>query len=586
MPSCTHCSSQPVAPTSPCPEDGLLRANSTMWQDQPQQQQPLQTPTLPASFLPQAFQRRLSRRLSSVRRAPSELGEISRHGGGNTTHHGLAFLNRSKQRDSSVHSPIRTRHGGGGTEDNVATGMYAAAVCCTLHCTADAHCVMQQNYLQHGQTAVRTGHLGALVQEEHVMLSSGQYSRHTARNSCCNCVRCTLPLITLACHTLCPGSGLPPRTPSSAAVAAVPTATPSQQQQQQQQQPTAGLESASNFMQQQQQHCSAAATAVTYKLFFTSRKPQRLSIAAAAVVHAATATCTTHMCLPATATVQALTLMTTAASVTHPTHTACTPLLLLSLPYYCQQQLVFGLLLAEWERWIRPLVSNFAFSVVRNCILCALAGQIGLCVRNFIVLLIASTHLWLPYLERAQSSIFAQQLSCPASSTADATMQQYCAQRANELCTLVTHLKTHTALHTVTTAATAAPVQQYVLLMLTEYSSTGVINKEFQTLATQIATKTAMWDRLSLYAVYKSVSFVQQHKTAALVYTRMWRTIAMISSQMFSAHLAVRCVLGYLVGGSIFAELGLNPNDDTAVDDSNTGSRLLGKRSSGADNIR
>jgi hypothetical protein len=106
---------------------------------------------------------------------------------------------------------------------------------------------MQQNYLQHGQTAVRTGHLGALVQEEHVMLSSGQYSHHTARNSCYNNVRCTLMLIMLACNTLCAGSGLPPRTPSSAAVAAVPTATPLQQQQQQQ--PTAGLESASNFMQ-------------------------------------------------------------------------------------------------------------------------------------------------------------------------------------------------------------------------------------------------------------------------------------------------------------------------------------------------
>jgi hypothetical protein len=57
-----------------------------------------------------------------VRRAPSELGEISRHGGAGNTHHGLAFLNRSKHRDSSVHSPNRTRHGGGGTEDNVAAG--------------------------------------------------------------------------------------------------------------------------------------------------------------------------------------------------------------------------------------------------------------------------------------------------------------------------------------------------------------------------------------------------------------------------------------------------------------------------------
>jgi hypothetical protein len=36
------------------------------------------------------------------------------------------------------------------------------------------------------------------------------------------------------------------------------------------------------------------------------------------------------------------------------------------------------------------------------------------------------------------------------------------------------------------------------------------------------------------------------------------------------------------VGGSIFAELGFNPNDDTAVDDSNIGSRFIGKISSGS----
>ncbi|KAG5185312.1 Mechanosensitive ion channel-domain-containing protein [Tribonema minus] len=155
--------------------------------------------------------------------------------------------------------------------------------------------------------------------------------------------------------------------------------------------------------------------------------------------------------------------------------------------------LVFGLLLAEWEQWIQPLVIDKAYSAVHNTILCLLAAAVAVFLRNFTLLLIASTHLWLPYLERTQSSIFAQ----------------------------------------------------YVLLILTEYCSTGIINAEFEALASQIAAKTARWSKLSLYAVYKSVSFVQHHK----------------------------------VGGSVFKELGLNAEGDGGEDtiDNSRQARALGE---------
>lgn len=71
-----------------------------------------------------------------------------------------------------------------------------------------------------------------------------------------------------------------------------------------------------------------------------------------------------------------------------------------------------------------------------------------------------------------------------------------------------------------------------------------------QSLAIQIAAKTTRWKKLSLYAVYKSVSFVQQHK----------------------------------LGGSVFKELNLNVEVDNSGGGRNTGTTAAcGGDSSGGD---
>eukprot|EP00903_Cladosiphon_okamuranus_P016945 g15620.t1 len=96
-----------------------------------------------------------------------------------------------------------------------------------------------------------------------------------------------------------------------------------------------------------------------------------------------------------------------------------------------------------------------------NVLKCFLAWRVGVLVKNFLVLLVATSYLWRPYLQRVQSSILAQ----------------------------------------------------YILLLLTDYATKGFYNPDDERFAVEMGRQGIKEEKnISLYAVSKAMGFIPRNK--------------------------------------------------------------------------
>ncbi|CAM9828293.1 unnamed protein product, partial [Chrysoparadoxa australica] len=123
------------------------------------------------------------------------------------------------------------------------------------------------------------------------------------------------------------------------------------------------------------------------------------------------------------------------------------------------------LLLLAWREIAQDELNETARQIevyvyVKRSIASFLAFRVGWLLRNFLVLLVATRYLWKPYLLRVRSNIFAQ----------------------------------------------------YVMLILTDYTTKGFFKPEDEHFALQVCSQNTRWGHLSLYAVSKAISFIPRNK--------------------------------------------------------------------------
>ncbi|CAB1096522.1 unnamed protein product [Ectocarpus sp. CCAP 1310/34] len=114
--------------------------------------------------------------------------------------------------------------------------------------------------------------------------------------------------------------------------------------------------------------------------------------------------------------------------------------------------------------WVYPTDSELSGKTYRygdELFQCYVAYRVGMLLKNFLVLLVATSYLWRPYLQRVQSSILAQ----------------------------------------------------YILLLLTDYAATGKCNPDDQKFAIEMGRRGIKeQEKISLYAVSKAMGFIPRHK--------------------------------------------------------------------------
>ncbi|CAM9675064.1 unnamed protein product, partial [Choristocarpus tenellus] len=121
-----------------------------------------------------------------------------------------------------------------------------------------------------------------------------------------------------------------------------------------------------------------------------------------------------------------------------------------------------------FEIWVLDLDESLAekygidncHEIAANILESYLAFRVGLLVKNFIVLYVATTYLWRPYLQRVKSSILAQ----------------------------------------------------YLLLLLTDYCTKGTLNPDDERFAIQMGQQGTQWRNVSLYAISKAMGFIPRNK--------------------------------------------------------------------------
>ncbi|CAM9328231.1 unnamed protein product [Pylaiella littoralis] len=115
--------------------------------------------------------------------------------------------------------------------------------------------------------------------------------------------------------------------------------------------------------------------------------------------------------------------------------------------------------------WVYPVDDSrdiqAVYSYGDRLLECLLALRVGILVKNFLVLMVATTYLWRPYLERVQSSILAQ----------------------------------------------------YILLLLTDFATKGEFDPEDERFAIEMERQGVKGgDNISLYAVSKAMGFIPRNK--------------------------------------------------------------------------
>ncbi|CAM9538462.1 unnamed protein product [Ectocarpus fasciculatus] len=140
-----------------------------------------------------------------------------------------------------------------------------------------------------------------------------------------------------------------------------------------------------------------------------------------------------------------------------------------------------------WRRlfaeWVYPTDSELPGKTYRygdELFQCYVAYRVGILLKNFLVLLVATSYLWRPYLQRVQSSILAQ----------------------------------------------------YILLLLTDYATTGECNPDDQKFAIEMGRRGIKEEKnISLYAVSKAMGFIPRHKLGHAFFRELGGTNTLNSSR-------------------------------------------------------
>ncbi|CAM9114135.1 unnamed protein product [Ectocarpus sp. 4 AP-2014] len=141
---------------------------------------------------------------------------------------------------------------------------------------------------------------------------------------------------------------------------------------------------------------------------------------------------------------------------------------------------VWRQLFAEWVYPTDSGLSGDAYRYGDELFQCYVAYRVGMLLKNFLVLLVATSYLWRPYLQRVQSSILAQ----------------------------------------------------YILLLLTDYATRGECNPDDQKFAIEMGRRGIKeQEKISLYAVSKAMGFIPRHKLGHAFFRELGGTNTLNSSR-------------------------------------------------------
>ncbi|CAM9410579.1 unnamed protein product [Ectocarpus sp. 8 AP-2014] len=141
---------------------------------------------------------------------------------------------------------------------------------------------------------------------------------------------------------------------------------------------------------------------------------------------------------------------------------------------------VWRRLFAEWVYPTDSELSGKAYRYGDELFQCYVAYRVGMLLKNFLVLLVATSYLWRPYLQRVQSSILAQ----------------------------------------------------YILLLLTDYATTGECDPDDQKFAMEMGRRGIKeQEKISLYAVSKAMGFIPRHKLGHAFFRELGGTNTLNSSR-------------------------------------------------------
>ncbi|CAM9445900.1 unnamed protein product, partial [Ectocarpus sp. 13 AM-2016] len=141
---------------------------------------------------------------------------------------------------------------------------------------------------------------------------------------------------------------------------------------------------------------------------------------------------------------------------------------------------VWRRLFAEWVYPTNSELSGETYRYGDELFQCYVAYRVGMLLKNFLVLLVATSYLWRPYLQRVQSSILAQ----------------------------------------------------YILLLLTDYATTGECNPGDQKFAIEMGRRGIKeQEKISLYAVSKAMGFIPRHKLGHAFFRELGGTNTLNSSR-------------------------------------------------------